>query len=130
MFGYRNILHLCRMKKVIVVVLIFLGSISILYSQNTIDTTKSKIRGIIRVNPIEALLGEFRVEYEKPFMHNISLDFGASFIYLLYYPEIYGWEGEFGTPEYVNGSALRLGIKFTLLNITIMKGFIFNLLFL
>ena len=99
------------MKRKILFLFILLGSFSILYAQNTTDSANSNMRGIIKVNPLQLLGGELRIEYEKPIKHNLSLEYGAGLVYFIFnvpfdHFATVGLTGEFGV-----GLGLRYGIK-------------------
>jgi hypothetical protein len=65
--------------------IIFFLCFGFAHSQNVIDSTKSNVKGIIELNYLQILFGEFRITYEKPIKNNISLEFGAGFIFGGYY---------------------------------------------
>jgi hypothetical protein len=103
------------MKKRILVLFILLVCLSNVYSQNNSDSTNSKVRGIISVNPLQLLFGELRLNYEIPVQNNLSMVLGTGYVYF-YFPiqiqsNFNAGDDGLGQLQRVNGTELSFGIK-------------------
>jgi len=85
------------------------------YSQTVADTTQHKVVGVIKFYPLQILGGEVRFSFERPIKHNMSLDFGISYVFEANsFEEGYLAPGEIqdGLTYTCVGLVLRNGLKF------------------
>jgi hypothetical protein len=92
----------------------FIFCFSPVFSQNTKDSSTSKIKAVIKLYPLQLLTGEFRSSCEILLPINISLEIGIGYIYALDYREIVGFESWELSPnlDNVSGLAIRPSIRY------------------
>jgi hypothetical protein len=118
-------------KRIILFVGLFLYPI-ISYCQVTNDSTE-RVNGNIKFYPLQLLVGEVRVSYEKPVSQNVSLEFSPGYLFGIILGETDGDLGPEGKEELdtkYKGYALREGIRFYLSERKNHSGLYFEQMFL
>jgi hypothetical protein len=83
------------------------------FAQNKSDSTNSKVKGIIKFYPLQVLVGEVRLGYEKPISKKMSIEFDAG--YLFAYTGVLRNEYLFTWMHLINSSFgyhTRIGIEY------------------
>jgi len=124
------------MKRKILFCLIAVCFFSKTFSQNIADSINSSVvKGIIKINYIEAVAGEFRVSLEKAISHKLSWETGIGIIYaeypgLITYGDISRQiaDGDYyNLPDFsYDGVSLRGGVKFYTSKVKENSGFFWN----